>query len=121
MTIPVAQSVNAPEMMHGGAERLPIRWANTAEPPARIARYRVAPGASVSLHVHTGKAEYWVITEGEGEVRVGSERFVVREGDVVLTPPTVPHGLANIGALPLVFLNIVQPTGETITSTELGG
>lgn len=111
---------HAPEIMHGGAERLPINWRNAAEPPARIARYRVAPGRNVSLHVHTGKAEYWVIVEGSGEVRVGAEIIAVAEGDVVLTPPTVPHGLVNTGTVPLVFLNIVQPTGEAITSTELG-
>jgi mannose-6-phosphate isomerase-like protein (cupin superfamily) len=108
------------EILHGGAERLPISWRNVDDPPARISRYRVLPGKSVSLHVHTGKAEYWVIVEGQGEVRVGSAIIPVTEGDAVLTPPTVPHGLTNTGSTPLVFLNIVQPTGETITSTELG-
>ena len=108
------------EMMHGGAERLPVNWINVGEPPARIARYRVAPGRTVSLHVHTGKTEYWFIIAGEGRVRIGDEHLDVREGDVVVTPPTIPHGLTNTGTTPLVFLNIVQPTGnEPITSTEL--
>ena len=108
-------------MMHGGAERLPIRWVNTATPPTVISRYRVAPGRSVSLHMHTGKAENWVIVSGSGTVRVGDTSFSVSEGDIVVTPPTVPHGLTNDGDMPLVFLNIVQPTGDApITSVELG-
>lgn len=108
------------EMMHGGAERLPVNWVNVGEPPARIARYRVAPGQTVSLHVHTGKTEYWFIIAGEGRVRIGEQLLEVHEGDVVVTPPTVPHGLTNTGTAPLLFLNIVQPTGnEPITSTEL--
>ena len=111
---------SAPEIMHGGAERLPLNWINVADAPARIARYRVAPGKTVSMHVHTGKAEYWVIVIGRGTVRIGEQSLEVNEGDIVVTPPTVPHGLTNTGNGPLVFLNIVQPTGDTpITSTEL--
>ncbi|MGO4839861.1 cupin domain-containing protein, partial [Rhizobiaceae sp. 2RAB30] len=88
--------------------------------PVRISRYRVAPGASVSLHVHTGKAEYWVIVSGSGTVRVGDEQLDVIEGDIVATPPMRPHGLVNTGKVPLVFINIVQPTGEQpITSVEI--
>lgn len=109
------------EVLHGGAERLAVTWVNVGVAPTRISRYRVGPGKSVSMHVHTGKAEHWVILAGEGIVRVGSESFPVREGDIVHTPPTVPHGLTTTGDTPLVFLNIVQPTGdEPITSIEIG-
>jgi mannose-6-phosphate isomerase-like protein (cupin superfamily) len=108
------------EIMHGGAERLVINWVNADPPPTRIARYRVAPGNSVSMHVHTGKAEHWVIVTGEGTVRVGEQSFAVKAGDVVHTPPTIPHGLTATGDEPLVFLNIVQATGEPITSIEIG-
>lgn len=108
------------EIMHGGAERLAVNWVNADPPPARIARYRVPSGQSVSMHVHTGKAEYWAIVAGEGVVRVGDKSFPVKPGDIVFTPPTVPHGLTTTSAEPLVFLNIVQPTGdEPITSVEL--
>ncbi|HVX71724.1 MAG: cupin domain-containing protein [Devosia sp.] len=108
------------EVMHGGAQRLPINWVNVDVPPTRMARYLVEPGAVVTLHVHTGKAEYWVITSGSGVVRIGEDRISVSEGDVVMTPPTVPHGLTNTGNVPLIFLNIVAPTGDApITSVEL--
>src|SRR5690606_7281288 len=80
MTSPIHSS-----MMHGGAERLPIRWVNAAPPPTVISRYRVAPGQSVSLHMHTGKSENWVIVSGSGTVRVGDASFVVTEGDIVVT------------------------------------
>lgn len=108
------------EIMHGGAERLVVNWVNVDPPPTRIARYRVASGKSVSMHVHTGKAEHWVIVAGEGIVRVGEQSFPVKPGDIVHTPPTIPHGLTTTSAEPLVFLNIVQPTGEPITSMEVG-
>lgn len=111
---------DAPTMVHGGGRRLPLRWVNADPAPARISRYRVAVGETVSLHVHTGKAEYWVILRGSGTVRLGQSTFAVAEGDIVMTPPSVPHGLINTGDEELEFLNIVQPTGDgDITSTEL--
>lgn len=114
-------TTDAIEILHGGAERLAVNWVNIDPPPARISRYRVPSGKSVSMHVHTGKAEHWVIIQGAGVVRVGDDSFPVTVGDVVHTPPAIPHGLTTTSAEPLIFLNIVQPTGtEPITSTELG-
>lgn len=108
------------QVLHGGAERQPIRWVNADPPPMTISRYRVAPGQSVSLHVHTGKAEVWVVLAGQGVVSVGQRQFAVAEGDVVVTPPQVPHSLRNTGGEPLEFLNLVQPVGgAAITTTEL--
>ena len=108
------------KILHGGAERLPIRWVNVDTPPITISRYRVAPGEVVSMHVHTGKGEYWVVVAGTGLVRVGDRDVAVAEGDVVWTPPRTPHALTNTGSLALVFVNVVQRVGqEPITTTEL--
>jgi len=108
------------QVLHGGAQRRPIRWVNADVAPMTISRYCVAVGETVSMHVHTGKAEYWVVLAGEGVVSVGEQRIAVREGDVVVTPPLVPHGLQNTGSEPLEFLNLVQPIGDAaITTTEI--
>ncbi len=110
-----------PQILHGGAQRQPIRWVNATVPPMTISRYLVAPGDQVSLHVHTGKAEYWVVVAGQGVVSIGEQRIAVREGDVVVTPPQVPHALHNTGSEALSFVNLVQPVGDVpITTTELG-
>ena len=112
--------VSPSQVLHGGARRQPIRWVNADVPPMTISRYRVAPGDRVSLHVHTGKAEYWVVVAGSGVVSIGSQQIAVREGDVVVTPPLVPHALHNTGAEPLDFVNVVQPVGDApISTTEL--
>ena len=111
----------ARKLLHGGAQRQPMRWVNAEPPPMTISRYHVAVGDTVSLHVHTGKAEYWVVVQGQGEVRLGDERIAVVEGDIVVTPPLVPHALRNTGVVVLDFLNLVHPVGNTaITTTELG-
>jgi len=108
-------------ILHGGGQRLPVRWINRDPPPMTISRYRVDPGEEITLHVHTGKAEYWVVLAGSGVVRIGGENLAVAEGDIVATAPGTPHALRNTGAAPLLFVNVVQPTGGPITTTELAG
>ncbi len=110
-----------PTILHGGGQRLPVRWVNRDVPPMTISRYRVGPGEKISMHVHTGKAEYWLVLAGTGTVTVGTEAFDVVEGDIVATEPTVPHALHNTGTTPLLFVNVVQATGGPITTTELAG
>jgi len=111
-------------IVHGGARRLPLRWANLPAdslPPQVISRYVVEPGESCTLHVHTGKAELWVILSGHGIASIGSERHAVTEGDILITPATIPHALFNDGEAALQFVNIVLPTGDApITTTEIG-
>lgn len=118
---PTAPPAVPSQRLHGGALRQPIRWVNVDKPPMTVSRYKVEVGDTVSLHVHTGKAEYWVIVAGEGQVRLGDQEMAVKEGDVIVTPPEVPHALRNTGTMVLDFLNLVQPVGGgTITTRELG-
>lgn len=109
------------EVLHGGARRLPVRVHNPyGADVVRISRYVVDPGDRCSLHIHTGKTEAWLIVQGRGEARVGDVVLAVEEGDVVVTPPGKAHDLRNTGTLPLVFANVVLPTGdEPVTTTEL--
>lgn len=109
-----------PEHLHGGAERLPIRYPNGGQDLLQVSRYRVAPGATVSLHVHTGKVESWVIVSGAGRATIEQADFEVSEGDVLITQPGQAHALLNTSSRPLIFVNFVQKVeGVPITTTEL--
>ena len=106
--------------LHGGAQRLPVRWANSPAPLMTISRYQVEGGQEVSSHVHTGKAEYWLIVRGQGVATVGAQQIAVSEGDVIATEPGVPHSLRNTSdSASLEFGNVVKATGEPITTREL--
>lgn len=117
---PPAAGQSPTAILHGGGQRLPVRWVNRAEPPMTLSRYRVDAGDEVTLHVHTGKAEYWLILAGTGVATVGGQTYSVSEGDIVATEPTVPHALRNTGSVPLMFVNVVHATGGPVTTTELG-
>ena len=76
---------------------------------------RIDPGkAAYPAHNHCINEEMFLVLEGTGELRVGSERFPVRKGDVVACPPGGPetaHQLRNTGASPLEVL-MVSTSGE---------
>jgi mannose-6-phosphate isomerase-like protein (cupin superfamily) len=111
-----------PDILHGGAERQPLRFVNAERAPLTFSWYAIAPGDRCSPHVHTGKAETWLIVQGHGEARVAERRFAVAPGDALVTQPGEPHELRNLGDTTLIFVNMVTKIGdEPITTTELDG
>lgn len=88
------------ELMHPGIH------GNAAQ---SLAEAVVAPGAATLLHRHRTSEELYSFVRGEGEMRLGEERFTVRAGDTVGIPPGTPHALRNTGAEPLVLLCCSSP------------
>jgi uncharacterized cupin superfamily protein len=78
----------------------------------------VEPGKKAfPFHVHHQIHELFVILEGEGTYRFGTERFPVKTGDVCAAPtggPEHAHQIINTGKIPLKYLGI-----STMTDTEV--
>jgi mannose-6-phosphate isomerase-like protein (cupin superfamily) len=110
------------EILHGGAVRQKLRYVDGVRGPlAGLSWYAVAPGEVCAAHVHTGKAETWLIVAGRGRAQIGEREFDVAPGDAMVTMPGTPHALRNTGDAPLVFVNIVAIVdAEPVTTTELG-
>ena len=73
------------------------RWRRLADgcgaTAAGLNRGVLAPGSKTCpLHWHSAEEECFVILEGEGEMRLGDERFAVRPGSVVARPPDTGVG-----------------------------
>jgi mannose-6-phosphate isomerase-like protein (cupin superfamily) len=66
------------------------------------------PGEAPPLHKHDDTEQVFYILEGEGTLRIGSEKkeFAVRPADVVRVPPTVLHSIQCTGKKPLRYLAI---------------
>ncbi len=88
------------ELMH------PAAHGNAAQ---SLAEAVVAPGQATQLHRHHAAEELYHITRGEGEMRLGDERFRVRAGDTVCIAPGTPHAIRNTGAEPLAILCCSSP------------
>lgn len=66
------------------------------------------PGkAQCPFHSHRAEEEMFLILEGEGELRFGTERYRIRKHDVIACPtggPQVAHQIINTGSSELRYL-----------------
>lgn len=80
---------------------------------ARLLGYNITevpPGKrAFPLHNHHANEEMFFILEGQGELRVGTQTWPVRQGDFIANPPGGPeaaHQLRNTGSGPLRYLAV---------------
>ena len=67
------------------------------------------PGESPPIHVHPDAEQVFYILEGQGELGIGpeaAERYPLRVGDFVRTPPGVPHAVSCLGDSRFVYLSV---------------
>jgi len=60
-------------------------------------------------HSHRVNEEMFYIIEGQGEVRIGSERYPVRAGDIIACPPGGPetaHQIVNTSSADIKYLSV---------------
>jgi mannose-6-phosphate isomerase-like protein (cupin superfamily) len=72
----------------------------------KVKRIVVSPGKRLSLQRHRRRAEHWHVVRGEGLVTRDSERIPVREGASLDIPAGAVHRVQNLGASPLVIIEV---------------
>jgi uncharacterized cupin superfamily protein len=80
---------------------------------ARLLGYNITavpPGKrAFPLHNHHANEELFFILQGSGELRVGDERWTIRQGDFIASPPGGPehaHQIINTGSDELRYLAV---------------
>ena len=78
----------------------------------------VPPGKrAFPFHSHRAQEEMFFILEGTGEVRIGTERFPIRGGDIIACPtggPETAHQIMNTGKTELRYLAVSTRTAAEI-------
>lgn len=70
------------------------------------------PGSQgTPLHLHTREEETYYVIEGELEVHVGDQKFVLASGGSVLLPRDVKHKVFPVGDKLTRVLMIISPPG----------
>jgi uncharacterized cupin superfamily protein len=95
---------------------------------ARMLGYNITvvpPGMrAVPLHNHHANEEMFFILQGSGELRVGDERWSIRQGDFIASPPGGPevaHQIINNGSEELRYLAVsTMITPETVEYPDSG-
>ena len=68
----------------------------------------VEPGSEQKPHSHDPQQVY-VITRGQGRMKVGEDERDVREGQMVFIPPNTEHGIVNTGEETLTYVSAATP------------
>lgn len=66
----------------------------------------VDAGKRLSLQFHRRRAEHWTIVGGEARVTKGETTFLAGENETVHIAREVTHRIENVGAAPLVFVEV---------------
>jgi mannose-6-phosphate isomerase-like protein (cupin superfamily) len=77
-----------------------------------LAEARLPADGSTTPHYHGETEEIYFILEGEGEMRVGEDKAIVKAGDAIAIPPGAPHQIRNVGRTTLRFLCSCAPGYE---------
>jgi quercetin dioxygenase-like cupin family protein len=65
-----------------------------------VVYFELEPGAVLPVHTDSGE-ELLLVLEGVAEATIGDETGTVRAGDVAVVPALAPHGLRNVGDVPV--------------------
>lgn len=74
-----------------------------------LAEAIVQAGESTQLHVHRTTEEIYHVTQGQGLMTLGGERFSIARGDTILIPPGTPHAVTATGPGALHILCCCSP------------
>jgi mannose-1-phosphate guanylyltransferase/mannose-6-phosphate isomerase len=72
----------------------------------QVKRLTVNPGASLSLQVHSHRAEHWVVVKGTARVTKDGSTFTLNENESAYVPIGAEHRLENPGDIPLEIVEV---------------
>ena len=73
-----------------------------------IAWVEVEPGSNQQPHHHMPEQAY-VIVDGNGRIKLGSEIADVQAGDLLYIPSNVEHAVENTGPEKLIYISVTVP------------
>ena len=79
----------------------------------------VEPGGEQKPHSH-GPQQVYVITRGQGRMKVGDDERDVHEGQMVFIPPDTDHGIVNRGDQVLTYVSAATPAFPVTDLYDVG-
>lgn len=88
-----------------------------AGPGFAVKRITVKPGAKLSLQLHHGRDEHWIIVAGRARVTRGEETLDLVANQSVFIPVETAHRIENIGSEELAFIEVQY--GATLDEADI--
>ena len=67
------------------------------------------PGQEHALHAHAGQDKVYQVIEGRGLFLLDGRELAMQQGDLLVAPEGVPHGVRNNSEARLLVLAILAP------------
>ena len=111
MAVQKWRALDADVLVKPGIQSRQLVWPkNSAESQTTITHVTVEPGSVSDRHAHERSEQIWIVERGEGILLLENEQSeILRAGDIVRTPASEVHGVANSGKEPLVYLAVTTP------------
>ena len=71
--------------------------------------YCVGPGQAQKPHTHDAQDKVYYVLKGAGRFSLAGREETLREGEALVAPAGVEHGLSNLGPGALLILVLVAP------------
>ncbi len=72
-----------------------------------VTLFAFAKGEEISTHSSSGDAMVYLL-DGEAEVVVGQEKFILNKGQTIVMPANVPHGLTATEKFKMLLIVIFE-------------
>lgn len=85
-------------------------FTGTGSAATAVVYFEIDPGKRLGRHIDSAEEVLYVI-EGEGEATIGDETARVSGGSLAVVPALVPHGVRNVGSVPLKVVGFFAGSG----------
>ena len=75
-----------------------------------VSQTTIQPGGEIRLHTHPGHEECMVILSGALQATMADAEQTVGQGDTIIAPSDIVHGLKNTSGEPATFVAIFPTT-----------
>jgi len=83
----------------------------------KVKHITVLPNSRTSLQMHKYRNEYWIITEGNARINIGTESGVYGVAQHLYIPKNTIHRVENIGGVAMRFVEI--QSGEYLGDDDI--
>lgn len=87
----------------------PVHRKNDPQVPYSLSYAQLDSGKQSLLHKLSNATETYIITAGNGIIKVGSKKEKVSKGSIIVVPPNTQQNIHNTGKTRLCFYCIVSP------------
>ena len=82
-----------------------------------VKKIEIKPGHRLSLQYHHHRSEHWLVIEGEGEVELDDQKFLIKQRSHTHIPLHAVHRVKNIGQSDLIILELQQ--GDFLDESDI--